>query len=244
MRKDIRRRHDAHVRTSGVCTEHSAIFDATAGGQKLRTALATCVADTDRQLALQKQAIEDRRSSTEQIRPSRSALFDFARTIIGIGRVVTLDEPLMATLRIPRKMSDHDLLAYMRGLHERVSAHADAFAAEGLPPDVLQKVADELDRFVAAKDLQTKARQRFAAAAASVREAQDKAAQAITALEAIAIGTPAAHPEVLTKLRLAKRVGPRAANDAAPPPPGPKGPGLQPAPSPAPPSATTTDTVV
>ena len=107
----------------------------------------------------------------------------------------------------------------MRGLLERVSAHADAFLAEGLPPDRLQKFESEIDRFVAAKDLQTKSRQRFAAAAAALQEAQDKAGKTIAALEAI--GTPAAHPEILTKLRVAKRVGPRAADDPATPPPTP-----------------------
>jgi len=235
MRKDIRRRRDAHVRTNGVCTEYSALFDATAGGRKTRTALATSVADADHQLALQKQAIEDRRSSTEQIRRGRRALLDFARTIVTFGRLIDAGEPLMATLRLPRTISDDDLLAYLRGLHERVSAHADAFAAEGLPSDVLQQVADELDRFVAAKDLQTKASQRFAAATASILEAQSKAGKAIKALEGIAISTTAAHPEVLTKLRVAKRVGPRVSVDAEAPPPAP-------APAHAPPT-TTTDTV-
>jgi hypothetical protein len=238
MRKDIRRRRDAHVRTNGVCTEHSEIFDATPGGQKRRAALATCVADAERQLALQKQSIEDRRSSTEQLRRSRRALRDFARAIVKIGRFVTLDELLMTTLRLPGWVSDDDLLAHMRGLLERVSAHADAFVAEGLPLDVLQKLANEIDRFVAAKDLQAKARQRFAAAAASLREAQDKAAKTIDALEAIAIGTPAAHPEILTKLRVAKRVGPRAADDAAAP-----APALPPSPAPPPMTATATDKV-
>jgi hypothetical protein len=236
MRKDIRRRRDAHVRTSGVCTEHSAIFDATAGGRKNRTALEACVADADRQLTLQKQSIEDRRSSTEQIRRGRSALRDFAGAIVKIGRLVNVEEPLMTTLRLPGSTSDDDLVAYVRGLHERVSAHAEAFAAEGLPPDVLQKLATEIDRFVAAKDLQTKSRQRFAAATAALRQAQHKAGKTIAALEAIAISTPAAQPEVLTKLRVAKRVGPRAADDAETSPPAP-------VPSPAPSSTTPTVTV-
>jgi hypothetical protein len=32
MRTHVRRRHDAHVRANGVCTEHRAVFDAIAGG--------------------------------------------------------------------------------------------------------------------------------------------------------------------------------------------------------------------
>src|SRR5215510_12095337 len=237
MRKDIRRRRDAHVRTSGVCTEHSAIFDTTAAGRKRRTALAACVADADRLLAVQKQAVEDRRASTEQIRRSRRALGEHARAIVKIGRLVDLEAPLMATMQFPgTSISDDDLLAYVRGLLERVSPHAAAFVAEGLPEDALQKAANDIDRFVAAKDLQTKSRQRFAAAAAALREAQGKAARTIDALEAIALGIPAANPEVLTKLRVARRVGPRAAGGGATHPP-------EPAPAPAPSSPTPTDKV-
>src|SRR5262249_25656545 len=114
MRKDIRRRRDAHVRTSGVCTEHHAIFDTTAAGRKRRTGLAACVADGDRLLAVQKRAVEDRRASTEQIRRSRRALGEHARAIVKIGRVVDLEEPLMATMQFPgTSISDDDLLAYV-----------------------------------------------------------------------------------------------------------------------------------
>jgi hypothetical protein len=53
MRKEIRRRHEAYVRAQSVCAEHSAFFDATAGGRKARTALATQMAEVDRLLVLQ-----------------------------------------------------------------------------------------------------------------------------------------------------------------------------------------------
>ena len=56
MRKDIRRRHDAHIRTLRVCTEHSALFDATPGGKKTRTTLGSHVADVTRLLALQERS--------------------------------------------------------------------------------------------------------------------------------------------------------------------------------------------
>ena len=58
MRTHVRRRHDAHVRANGVCTEHSAVFDAIAGGQQTREAFRTHVADVDRLLALQERSIE------------------------------------------------------------------------------------------------------------------------------------------------------------------------------------------
>ena len=228
MRKEVRRRHDAHVRVNGVCTEHSTVFDATPGGQKTRTALGTSVADVDRLLAYQERSIQDRRAATEQCRLGRQALRDAAQAVVKVGKLVTLDEPTMSTLQLPGPASDDELLAYTRGLLDRVAAHAEAFVAEGLPPDLLTNLDAETQRFVAAKDGQAAARQGFTAAAESIRLAQDKADTTVDALDAIAVNTPAAHPEVLRKLRLAKRVGPRAGVEPAP----------QPAPSPAPPATT------
>ena len=210
MRKDLRRRHDAQVRVTGVCTEHSAVFDATPGGQKARTALATSVANVDRLLALQERSIEDRRAATEQVRSGRRTLRDAAKAVVKIGRLVTLDQPTMATMQLLGHASDDQLLAYMRGLSDRVGAHADAFVAEGLPPDLLARLDDETQRFVAAKEGLAAARQTFTVATDSIRQAQDNAEKTVDALDAIAVNTPAARPEVLRKLRIARRIGPRA----------------------------------
>jgi hypothetical protein len=57
----------------------------------------------------------------------------------------------------------------------------------------------------------------------------DETDKTVSVLESLAITTPAAHPEVVTKLRMAKRVGPRV-SAAAP---------SKPAPTPAPPSTPT-----
>src|SRR5712692_1207469 len=221
MRKEIRRRHDAHVRAHGVCTEHSALFDATPGGQKTRAALGTYVADVARLLALQERSIQDRRAATEQIRFSRRALRDAAKGVVKVGKLVNLDDAMMAAMQLPGPASDDELLAYSRGLLDRVSSHADAFVAEGLPPDLLKNLANRIQAFAAARDAQAAAGQRFTAATESIRETLDKADNTVGALEAIAVNIPAARPEVLTRLRIAKRVGPRAAEPAPKPAPSP-----------------------
>ena len=56
-----------------------------------------------------------------------------------VGRIVNLDDPIMDTVQLLDPTSDDKLLAYVRELLERVSPHADAFVAEGLPRDVLQQ---------------------------------------------------------------------------------------------------------
>jgi hypothetical protein len=227
MRKDVRRRHDAHLRAQGVCSEHSALFDATAGGHKTRAALGAQVADVDRLLALQQRSIEDRRAATEQCRLSRRTLRNAAMAVVRVGRLVNLDAAIMDTMQRPGPMSDDGLIAYSRGLLDRVAEHADAFVAQGLPPDLLEHLDDSIQAFAAARDAQAASRQRFSAASETIRETLDTADKTVDVLEAIVVNTPAAHPEVLTKLRMARRVGPRVTAPAAKPSP-------IPAPSPTP----------
>jgi len=101
MRKDLRRRHDAQVRANGMCTQYSAVFDATPGGQKARTALATSVADVDRLLALQERSIEDRRAATAQLRSGRQTLGDAAKAVVKIGGLVTSSAASWSQSRSP-----------------------------------------------------------------------------------------------------------------------------------------------
>jgi len=68
---------------------------------------------------------------------------------------------------------------------------------------------------------QAASRQRFTAAAESIRETLDKASKIVGLLEAIAVNTPAAQPDVLTKLRIAKPGGPRVLEPADKPATGP-----------------------
>ena len=64
---------------------------------------------------------------------------------------------------------------------------------------------------MAARDAQAASRQRFTAAAETIRVTQNHADKLVDVLEAIVINMPADRLEVLTKLRMAKRVGRRAA---------------------------------
>jgi len=232
MRKNIRRRYDAHVRVNGVCTEHNNLFDATPGGQSTRAALGTCIADSDRLFAAQTQAIEERRAGAQQSRMARSALLDATRAVVNVGKLVNIGDSPMFTMRVPVGPSDDELIAYARGLLNRVTAHADAFVAAGLPPDLLKNLESRIQGLVAAKDAVAAAHQRFAAAAVSLQQTQSQADKTVAALTSIAVNTPAAHPEVITKLRIARRVGPRTGRpaDDTPTP--------NPAPAPAPPSTT------
>jgi len=209
MRKKIRRRHDAHARASGVCTEHRDIFDVTPGGQKARLALGGYVADVDRLLGFQERCLEDQHAAVEQLRRARRVLRDGVRCIVMIGRLVRLDDTTMATLRLIGPVSDDKLLAHVRAVLDRVSPYVDAFVAEGLPPDLLKNMQETMQRFVTTRNDYAAARQRFSAASESILETLAKADDVVDALDELAVNARSASPEVLTKLRIAKRVGPR-----------------------------------
>jgi hypothetical protein len=227
MRKDIRRRYDAHARVNNVCAEHSAIFDATPGGQKTRTALGTCVTEEARLQAAQKGFVQDRRAAATQAFEARGVLRAAVKAVVRFGKLANVGQAGMA-LRLPQAGSDDEMVAEAQAILNRVSAHADAFVAAGLPPDLLTHLDTTIHGLASARDAGATARQRFAAATVSILELQDEAETNVNALESIAIHTPGAHPDVVTKLRIARRVGPRAVATPTP----------TPAPAPAPPSTT------
>ena len=134
---------------------------------------------------------------------------------------MNLDAAMMGAMRFPGGATDDELLAYARGLLDRVSPHADAFAAAGLPPDLLKHLGEQIAALTAARDVYALARQRFTAASESILETLDQAEQSVDVLETIARSTPGAPPEVLTKLRIARRIGPRSVTPAPAPPPAP-----------------------
>ncbi len=217
MRDEVRRRHDAHVRTHGVCSDHGPFFDTTPGGRKARARFGAHVAEVGRLLALQQRSIEDRRAATAQCRRWRRTLRTAAKAVVRVGRVVDLEADLMSTMQLPAKTSDDEFIAYLRGLIDRVAPHADAFVAEGLPPDLLTDLADGVMEFAAARATQVASRQRFSAASESIRETLGRADRLADVLESVTMTAPMAPAELLTRLRLARRVGPRM-SAAAPAP--------------------------
>jgi hypothetical protein len=218
MRKKVRRRHEAHIRAQAVCAEHSELFDSTLGGQNVRAALGAHTAEVDRLLALQERSIEDRRAATEQCRRSRRALRAAAKAVVAVGRIVQLDAAEMGAMQLPKRVSDDELVAYSRGLLGRVSPHGDAFVTKGLPPNLLTRLGNEIETFAAARATQSASSGRFSAASESILETLGNAARTADVLEAIVVNTPDAPPEILVKLRLARRVGPRVSAEPTAPP--------------------------
>ena len=76
----------------------------------------------------------------------------------------------MGTMQLPRRASDSDLLAYSPGLLERVSPHADVFVTNGLLPNLLTRLGEEIETFAAARATQAASPGEFTAASESILE--------------------------------------------------------------------------
>jgi len=216
MKKRTGIRHDSQVRSNDVCTKHSDTWDVTDGGKRVRLALNGYVTESTRLLAVRQRAVVDRRAATEQCRLCRRALRALGAMIVRVGKLVHLPDTAMDTLTVARSMSDAALQARMQGLHDRVLPYRDAFEAEGLPPDALTRLTAAIHALADARAAYASTIQEAAAAEEALHENQKRARLTILALESVAPTATSADREVVTKLQVARRVGPRtiqAANE-------------------------------
>jgi len=217
MKRTTWLRHDSQVRSSDVCAQHSDTFDAHPGTKKARLALNGYVTESTRLMALLERTLQERKAATLQCRRCRRALRVAGKAIVKVGRIVFLPDTVMHTLRVAGSMSDGRLLSHMQALHDQVLPYKDTFEAEGLPPDVLPGLIDAIKALEAARADYAAAVQEAAAARESLRENQNIASATILALEAVVPETTQANREVVTRLQVARRVGPRKTQDASSP---------------------------
>ena len=215
MDRFVKLRHEAHVRANDVCTKNSDAVDVNPGAKKTRLALDGHVTESTRLIAVRDSAIEARKGATEQCRLCRAALRAAARPIVTISKRVSLPDTVVSTFTIPGSMSDEELQAHMQGLHDRVLPYKDAFEAEGLPTDTLTKLTDGIKALQDARAARAATIQDAASSEAALSENQDQASSAILALESVMPTTTQANRELVKKLRVARRVGPRTTQPAA-----------------------------
>jgi hypothetical protein len=209
MKRTTWLRHDSQVRSTDVCTQHSDTFDTHPGTKKARLALNRYVTESTRLMAVLERALQERKAATQQCRRCRRVLRVAGKAIVKVGRLVVLPDTVMQTLRVAGAMGDIRLMAHMQALHDQVLPYRDAFEAEGLPPDVLTNLADRIKALEAARAAYAATIQEAAAARESLGENQNRASVTILALESVVPTTTQANREVVNKLQVARRVGPR-----------------------------------
>ena len=213
MRTVMRLQYAADERANKVCTDHAELFDGIPGAQKTRLALDGYVTESRQQGAIMAQARQLRRAAVLRCADARAAGRKAAKAVVRVGKLVKmpgLPDSVTNHLALPGQMSDHDYLFFLQGMLDLVHPFEQAFAAEGMPPDVLNNLAASITELRAAKAAKDAATETASAAAEKLNELHRLSATAIAALEAIAVNVPEANPEVVTKLRMAMRVGPRS----------------------------------
>jgi hypothetical protein len=221
--KDTTRTHEedsqAHTRIAGAFERrlHAAQRHVRhhPGAKATRLAPNDYVTESSRLLAVRTLAIEKRKAATQQCRLCRRGLRAAGTTVVRVGKLVNVPDTVMETLTIPGSMSDGDLQVHMQGLYDRVLPYKDAFEAKGLSPDVLANLTDGIKALETARAAYDATIQDAASADEALRENQDLSSVTIRALESMAPRATVADREVVKKLKVARRVGPRKAQPVA-----------------------------
>jgi hypothetical protein len=211
MKKTTSLRHDSQVRSNDVATRHSDTLDAKPSTKKARLALNGYVSESDRLLASQARALDERKAATQQCRICRLALRAAGKAVVKVGKLVHLPDTVMETLVVPGSMSDNRLLAHMQALYDFVLPYKDAFEGQGLPPDVLTNLSDGIKALQAARAARANTILDAAAADSALSQNQRLASATILALESVVATTMPEDRDLLTRLKVARRVGPRSA---------------------------------
>ena len=216
----IRLRKDAHERVDTVFKEHDADLKKNApGGLKHVATVDATVSDVKRLLTEQAQHLTDRRTAIADGREERRALRNAVRLVVAVNPLVRLADGTAKLLQTPQVSTDDDLLRDCGAILETAQQHADAYVAEGVPAGLLDNLAKHIEAFGDTRKRLAVATQGNSAARLAILDRLADADEAIGVVHAILINTPDANPDVLRKLRQAKRVGPRVHEDAAAQPP-------------------------
>ena len=209
MKKTVRLTHDSQVRSNDVATANSSTWDGSGGANGARLALNDYVTESTRLLAVRQRAMDDRRAATQKCRACRISLRTLDSAVVRFGKLVNQPDMVTETLTLAGAMSDADLQAHMQALYDRVLPFNDAFVAKGMPPGTLTNLAAGIKALEVARAAVAATIQDAASADQALRENQQRARATILALESSVPGVTQADREVLKKLRIARRVGPR-----------------------------------
>jgi len=208
MRQTIQRKLGSQRAVQDVCDEYRDTIQATDGGRKAYAKLNSSIDSVDRLSSEQQQALNARRVASADCRQRRQTIHDLIKSIVEVSAVVTLSEGSAKIVRMPEMGTNESLLAEANAIYEMASANAAAFVDEGLPKNVIPDLGTQITAFKAARARLSNARKTFAAVTKAAIASLRSGHEGIAVIDAILAHTPSADPKALTKLRLAKRIGP------------------------------------
>jgi len=215
MRKNIRRKHAPQRRAYAVCSGARSVIEATDSGRKTLAKLGASVDEVEGLYTEQQQALKTRRAASADCDAARGSIRDLLKAIVGVSAVVVLDDGAAKAMRLPEIGGDDLLLADANAIYDTAAAHAAAFVDAGLPENVLPNLQAQIKAFKAAKDVLANVRRTFTATTLAARTALHAGDEANAVLDAILAHAPNADPQVLTRFRFARRIGPSHAGEPA-----------------------------
>ena len=159
---------------------------------------------------------DDERAATATCRKLRRALRGSLKAVVKVSPFVSREEATAKVMGRIGNSSDSDLLSVAAATLDKVTQHSAAFLEQGLPVNVLKNLPLQTDGLTKAKKAQSDARLLRLAAGESIETALGAGDAAIDLLHSIAVSTSDADPNLVSQLRLAKRVGPAKAKGEPP----------------------------
>lgn len=236
MNLSSRRRYESLVRVHALCAEHRDVFTVTPLGTKMLAQLDASVTGVADQFASQSKGRNAAQTGAAARAKARTALRNSLKAIVRSSRFVALASDIVAEeFPLPKLGSDQQLVADAAAILEKATPLADAFAASGLPANVLKDLPAQIAAVTGAIVAQAAGRETHVGAQAAMKDALDAGVQAVDALESIFLTAPNVDANDVAMWKHARRIGPtRVKEDTTPMNPPAGGKSEQPAPQSAP----------
>ena len=150
-------------------------------------------------------------TATERAK-ARASVLKSARAIRRAGRLLSIDGAATVE-RFPRlpPMSDLQLVSEARSIDSNAQPLAEAFAAHGLSPSVLQNFPTQIDALERLMETQGTAIDTHVAAKKAAADALAQSRQIVAALESILLNTTSVDAFTIEAWNSARRIGPARA---------------------------------
>ena len=209
MNLTSRRRYESLVRVHALCSEHRDVFTATPLGTKMLAQLDTSVTNVADHFASQSKGRNAAQTGAAARVRSRKALRNSLKAVVRSSRFVGLASDVVAEeFPLPEVSSDQQLVADATAILEKATPLADAFAASGLPANVLKDLPAQISAVNGAIVAQAAGRETHVGARAAVKDALVAGLQAADALESIFLTAPNMDANAVAMWKHARRIGP------------------------------------
>ena len=211
MEQRRRRKHTAQKRVLVVCRDQRGFFQTTPAGRTSLAKLERAVAVVVERSRKQTRCRIEQRAASNRCRKARRTLYQGLKHVANVSvHVARLDASVSV---FPRTSwtTDDDLIARADVILAAAFTHEELFVSKGVQPGLLASLARAAAVLKQGKEAIIRTRAQFTQATAAIDRALRDAHNAIRVLRGILATSPDAPVGAVTAVRLAQRIGPRAA---------------------------------